>query len=365
MSSSDMPRLRLTSPGDIAQLVPHLLGFPPEESLVLVVVDSGVVAVTARVDLAEVQSQRNLEQLLGRIWARFPGAGAIAMTYTSDHDAGWDTLARVDAHLPWQADRQLMLVDGDTWHVPGGYTGTVDEHGVVAAEAREAGLQKLERRSDLAARLASAEATDELSDEISAVLDRLPAPGDSRRLVKEFSSLLATNLPRPGTARTALSTEDAIAMAILSQNPAVRDVALLSMTRETARQHLQLWCEVVNQTPAYGAERPLLLAGMAAWISGEGALATMALQRAEQAVLPGDPAGVDLLSHVIDQVVPPSTWDGLRPEALAGVPAMVRAAVEKVTAPESPEAWETINAPIRTTRHSPRDTTPPAPGIAI
>jgi len=366
MSSEDIPRIRLSSPGDIAQIVPYLVGFQPEDSLVIVVVDRGVVAVTARVDLDQVQHPQDLTQIIGRIWSRFPGAGAILMAYTSDHDIGWDTLSRADAHLPWQADRQLMLVDGNSWHQPDGTAGVIDRYGPLATQATLGGLGKLEHRADLATRLASAEQTDELSDKVTEVLDRLPEPGDNRRLVSRISELLVANLPeRVGSRRAqTVSSEDAISMAILSQNPAARDVALLAMTRETAAQHLQLWCDVVNRTPAYGSEQPLHLAGMAAWLAGEGALASIALERAEAMALPGDLTRTGILSRLIDQVVPPSTWDTLRGEALANVNALVRAGVANVTPPAS-EAWESVDPPTHTTRHAPRDTAPPAPGIAI
>lgn len=371
MSSTDKPRIRLGGAGDIAQAVPYLIGFQPEESLVIMVLNQGALAVTARVDLADVQSDRTLDQLISRVWTRFPRADAIMLAYTTDHRLGWDTLERADARLPQSAYRQQLLVDGTTWHQPDGTTGTIDNDSPVVAQAAHAGLTKHPHRSDLAAQLASADDSAELLAKVTRVAERLPARSDDRRLINEFSSLLAANLPDPTghQPRPAMSSDDAIALALLSQNPAVREVAMLSMTRETAAQHLQLWCEVVNQTPSYGSEQPLHLAGLAAWLTGEGTLASMALERATATALPGHPRRPelvrDVLGQVIDHVVPPMTWDKLRRQGVDRASGIVRAGVETVTGRETPEPWETVSAPPHTTRHSPRNPSPQAPGIPL
>ena len=49
-----VPTLRVRGPGDLAQAIPYLLGFHPEQSLVLVGLDRHMVTVTARFDLADV-----------------------------------------------------------------------------------------------------------------------------------------------------------------------------------------------------------------------------------------------------------------------------------------------------------------------
>ena len=369
MEVRDIPRTRPRSPGDIAQLVPYLIGFQPEESLVILVIDHGRLAVTARVDLDQMQHQQQLDQLINRIWTRFPGADAIALTYTVDHEAGWDTLTRFSASLPERADRTIMLVDGTTWHQPDGTTGVVDAYGHVATQATVAGLVTHQHRADLAPRLASAEMTRELTATVNRVLDRLPDPADNRRLVNAFTDLLVRNLPAPATdGRTTtrtMSSEDAIAMAILSQNPTVRDVALLALTRDTAEQHLQPWCDVINRTPVYGSEQPLHLAGMAAWIAGEGALATMALERAQALASPGGNSRSQLLNDLIDHVVPPASWEQLRADALTQAHPLVRNAVSGIAPPATGEPWETVNPPVHTTRHASRNPTPPAPGVAL
>ena len=57
MSDTQISRLLLENPGDVAELVPYLVGFTPEESLVIVAIADTQVQVTARADLTDMQQQ--------------------------------------------------------------------------------------------------------------------------------------------------------------------------------------------------------------------------------------------------------------------------------------------------------------------
>ena len=368
MTEHDIPRLRMHHPREVAELIPYLVGFTPEESLVVIVTRNSRVEVTARVDLDDIQGPGATEDLLDRIWDRFPDADAFLVAYTDDHTAGWEMLHRADAHLSDRADRQTMLIDHDTWELPDGETGTIDHSGAIAAQAAGYGLKLRPNRADLKASFASAPDTDQLTTQVANVLDTLPPPRDTDAILGLTSDLLRRNLPRDeteGAGRPAarIPLDDAIKLAVLAQNPSAQSLAVLSITRDNAPEHLALWRDVVNQIPAYGAEAPLYLAGMAAWVSGDGASAVVALDRSLDLNPSGKPTGqVRLLSQLIDQVVPPSNWESIRDNVLADADPRVRAALH-TGAPE-PEVWETITpTPIR--RPEPRDVPPPAPGIAI
>ncbi len=368
MTEHHIPRLQLHHPGEVAELIPYLVGFTPEESLVVVVTRNSRVEVTARVDLDDVQLPGAAEDLLDRIWGRFPDADAFLVAFTDDHTTGWETLHRADAHLARRADRQAMLVDGATWELADGETGTIDAASPIATQAAGYGLKLRPTRADLQAAFTSAPDSDHLATRVDAVLDTLPQPRDTEAILALTSNLLGRNLPKapsdvtqPPQAHVPL--DDAISLAVLTQNPSAQHLALLSITRDNAPEHLALWRNVVNLVPAYGAEAPLYLAGMAAWISGDGASAVVALDRAVDLNPTDQPTGqVRLLSQLIDQVVPPSAWETIRADVLADADPRVRAAIH--TRPAQPEVWETITpTPIR--RPEARDVPPPAPGIAI
>lgn len=368
MSEHEIPRLRMHHPGEVAELIPYLVGFTPDESLVVIVTRTGRVEVTARVDLDDIQQPGATEDLLDRIWARFPDADAFLVAYTDDHTAGWNTLHRADAHLSEMADRQTMLIDADTWELPDGETGTINPDGQIATQAADYGLKLRPNRADLQAAFASAPDTDQLATRVGAVLDTLPRPRDTEAILSLTAGLISRSLPDeparvtdPPQAHVPL--DDAIKLAVLTQNPSAQSLAVLSITRDNAPEHLALWRDVVNQVPAFGAEAPLYLAGMAAWVSGDGASAVVALDRCVDLNHGEQPTGqVRLLSQLIDQVVPPTAWDAIRGDVLAAADPRVRAALR--TTPAEPEVWETITpTPIR--RPEARDVPPPAPGIAI
>lgn len=359
------PRVRVTDPGELTQVIPYLIGFTPEESLAIVVVERGQVAVTARVDIADIQPAGQAEELLDRMWARFPQGSALLIAYTNDRAAGWNLLERCANRLPGGRTLQAMVVDGDTWHLPDGQTGPADRFGPLAAEASFHGLQRLPSRTDLAAGFASPPVTDELITHLDAAMASLPDPTDTTALITRMGDLVRRNLPDPDTDHpfpAPIDTEEALQLAVLAQHPKAREVAMLSMTRTDAREHLTMWRTVVHTVPEFGAEAPLFLAGMAAWVAGEGAAASIALQRTDQAGEPGHYPPARLLDALIDQVVPPSAWEPLRADGLTSADPRVR---EAVTGSHTPKTWETIpQQPLR--QHpQPPEVAPPAPGIAI
>ncbi|MEA5116240.1 MAG: DUF4192 domain-containing protein [Propionicimonas sp.] len=358
-------RVRITSPDEMTQIIPYLIGFTPEESLVIAVIDQGVVAVTARVDIGDVQPQGQAELLLDRMWARFPGADAYMVAYTADPPAGWALLERCADHLAAGVARQTMVVDGDTWHLADGTSGPADRFGPLAAEASFFGLQRLPSRSELVASFASPPDTDELTDKVEAALDKLPQPDEIPAIITRMGELVRRNLPTTSAEQVApfrVEVEDAVQLAVLAQHPKAREVAMLSMTRADAKDHLAMWRTVVNNVPEYGAEAPLFLAGMAAWVAGEGAAASIALDRTLEVGEPGQYPPARLLGELIDQVVPPSAWVALRTDGLANANPLVR---DAVISGHTPAVWESIpQHPIRQ-RPQPPDVAPPAPGIAI
>lgn len=363
MPQQPPPRLRITEPAEVAQIIPYLVGFTPENSLVVSALADGQVQVTARVDLADVQRHGGVEDLLDRIWSRFPGAGAVAVAYTDDHLAGWDVLSRADAWLPYGAT--ALLVDADTWHTPDGTSGPVDPSGSAATQAAQYGLQHLPSRADLEARFASPPDSAQLDRQAAEAIDALPQPGDTTGIVQLTARLIDRNLPTDESEHTSISVRDAVQLSVLAQHPAARDLALLRIDRDHAGQHLALWQNVVQNSPAYGCDMALFVAGMAAWISGDGASATIALERslAAEPAAPGrHPAR--LLEGIIDNVVTPRTWDTLRRDIAEHAHSDVKAALPNPSRATDRQGWPPAPQPSgQRPDHAPRR--PPAPGVTI
>ena len=372
MERQEPATLRITSPAEAAQLIPYLVGFTPEESLVISAIQRGRVEVTARVDLAGVQAFGAVEDLLDRIWDRFPDADGFAVAYTDDHQAGWNLLQRCDGWLPNGCQR--MLIDADTWHTPNGATGTIDNYGTISAQATYHGLPRLDRRADLEARFAGPPDSDQFDHQLGAALAELPAPNDTAKILTATGDLIAHNLPPAAKSgpdphvKTAasLTQTDAIRLSVLAQHPAARDLALLSVDRDNSSQHLALWQGVIRASPAYGADMPLYLAGMAAWVSGDGASATIALERALQTnPQPGAAHPVRLLEGLIDQVVPPTAWPSIRDTVLADADPAVRDAIVTNPVRATHRRWAPIASPLGSRGPEQETHRPPTPGIAI
>lgn len=310
-------RVRASSPGDLLALVPYLLGFAPVESLVLMVIRDGRVLVTARLDLPPVALDEQVAAQLIGIADRAGAGGLVLLAYSSDAASARALLERLLVPLRPVGLLDALYVDGTRfWSLL--CTGDCcPSEGVpydpsthpLAAEAVYAGLTTAAGRADVAALTAGPPETDlagleEVSHLVGAALVEL-SPREAGELMV---SLVSGYLERPRR----LSDVECAQLAILAADVTVRDVAWVAMTRDDVDDHLSLWGQVVGRTIAPWEPAPLCLLGMAAWISGNGALQNCCADRA----LSLDPSYsmAGLLDDINRRVLPPSFWDVLSAE---------------------------------------------------
>jgi hypothetical protein len=93
-----------------------------------------------------------------------------------------------------------------------------------------------------------------------------------------------------------------------------RDAALFAVTRESAREHLRIWSELLRRAPTDQVPVAAVLTAFAAWQSGHGALAWCALDRCFE-VTPDHTLGRGL-AECLTRAVPPSAWG----ESAGGAP---------------------------------------------
>lgn len=310
-------RLRVSSPEDLLGLAPYLLGFTPTESLVLIVIGDGRVLVTARLDLpAPAAHEQVAEQLLG-IADRVDASGLVLLAYSADGEAARALLERLIVPLRPAGLLDALYVDATRWWSLMCTAGCCPSEGVryepaahpMAAEAVYAGLTAAAGRADIVARVSGPPETDvarleQVSHAVGAELVEL-SPQEAGELM---AALVAGYLDQPGP----LSDAECVRLAILAADLTVRDVAWAAMTREDVDDHLSLWGQVVARTIAPWEPAPLCLLGMAAWISGDGALQNCCADRA----LGLDPSYsmAALLDEINRRVLPPSFWDVLSAE---------------------------------------------------
>lgn len=113
-----------------------------------------------------------------------------------------------------------------------------------------------------------------------------------------------------------LDDQDVARLAVNLPTPALRDVVLASLTRESALVDHDLWAAVARRVPEQEATVPLLFAGFTAWLHGHGALAWIAYDRAQDLnptdVSTGAAAALaGILRDFLTQGVPPTAWDRL------------------------------------------------------
>jgi len=305
-------RLAVHTVDDLVGLVPYLIGFHPADSLVVVVLCDGRVEVTARVDLADVVDPDAMAYLFARLFERFPSAEAWVLAYTADEDLAWDTLAAGAALCGVMRLGRLIHVGDTSWRcdTPDGDTGGL---GISSAAVQAAVIGLPLRRSRAELRELVAGPDDREVDELCELFERLATqvaelgPRPARRLLQR--------LLRPGGERV---RADWVRLAVLAADPEAVATLLGSMDAADAAHLVALWTQVVRHCLVPYLPNPLGLLGVASWLTGDGAMAVICLERL-QLVAPASPMAA-LLDVIIAQVLPPSSW----PEHRAALVGAVR-----------------------------------------
>lgn len=333
---SRQPRVRVSSPADVLAVVPHLLGFHPGNSLVVM----GVGRPRARVQLAfrydlpdppdaihaadiaehaaEVLRHRRLSTVIGVGY----GPGALV---TPVADALGAALRQAGLRL-----HELMRVeDGRYWSYLCRNPQCCPAEGVpfdvranpAAAAMTVAGLVAYPDRAALAGTLApvtgaaarsmeqathrARERAADLIAQASSSSSSGPGAGQGTRLpVDEGRRAVQEAIGTYRAGGRLLADEPVAWLTVVLAHLAVRDDAWARMDAEYRAAHLRLWTDVVRRAaPAY-LPAPASLLAFTAWQSGEGALANIAIDRA----LAADPGYslAQLLRDIMDAGVPPS-----------------------------------------------------------
>lgn len=312
MSISETPaRLAVRTVDDLVGLVPYLIGFHPRESLVVIVLRDGRVEVTARADLAEVAGPDPLAYLIGRLFDRFPTAEAWFLVYSDDEELAWDVLSTCAALCGVMRLGRVIHVTAEQWRAdaPGGATGSVRVSSA-AVEAAVIGLPVRRSREELEALVAGPDDAEvdelfELFDRVSTEVAEL-SPRSRRRLLQR--------LLRRGGERV---RADWVRLAVLVAEPEAAVGLVAELRSEDAAHLVSVWTQVVRHCLVPYLPTPLGLLGAAAWLTGDGAMASICLERIIR-VDPGSPLA-RLLDAIVGEVLPPSAWPDSRRRLVSGL----------------------------------------------
>ena len=326
---TDKLPVRATGPADLLALVPSLLGFHPEDSVVVLTVGDATQPFHARVDLpTDPVGVEDLAAHLAEVAAR-NGVTRLAVVVYSD-DAG---LAEAVTH---ELDSRLLRTcadlvcavraDGERWwplagRVTGRVAGPVAGPGTaydvgshpLMAQAVMDGTVVLGNRQELADTLVGSDPDE--ADEVAAMADEvLLCLATRQRLVTE-GRWVRDRVCRFLDDGERLDSHDVARLATLvTASVEIRDVAWAEMDHDNAGRHVDLWRDVVRRVPVELRAASAALLGFAAWLSGHGALAWCAVDCAQDAEPGHSLAG--LLTQALAGALPPSVWRPFPRDAL-------------------------------------------------
>jgi hypothetical protein len=322
------PRIRVESVAGFLAVIPHLLGFHPSRSMVVVGLDGphGRVKLAFRYDLPDPpDAARSREiadhaaavlrkrQITTAIAAGY-GAGTlvtpVAGTLRSALPAAGITLRdllRVEDQRYWSyvcQDPCCCPPDGVSFDGPAHpAAAALAAAGIEASQDRVSLARTLARPAGAAAGLASqaiARALHRAGDLIAA------ADGtDAMRPVVDAGRAAVRAAIGTYRASGQITDDDQLAwLAVTVADVRVRDDAWARMDPEHRAAHRRLWTDVLRRATEPYVPAPASLLAFTAWQSGDGALANIAIERA-LAAEPGY-SMAHLLGQALDAGLPPS-----------------------------------------------------------
>jgi hypothetical protein len=341
-NQSDQDPLVIRSPEEAVSAVPYMLGFHPEDSLVVLGYGGPHGACALRIDLPS--SARDADEVAGQVAGllvqnEFPQA--LLVGYGHDEDVATLLMAARAALGEHDIEvREALRVEKDRWWsylctdpecCPADGTPFDIRATVVAAQATVAGQVVLADRAELARTVASLggmartslqQATrraesrlyEWLGDEADPESLRERMIDEGLPLVRELLEL-ARDLSA-GELSELLGDDEVAWLGLLLTHVRVRDEAWVRIDPDQAEIHVELWRHVMRRVEERYVPAPACLLAYAAFISGDGGLANVALDRAVDA----DPhySMALLLRDLMQLGVPPAKARlRMSPESLA------------------------------------------------
>jgi hypothetical protein len=327
------------SPADLLAVVPCVLGFHPEDSLVLLTLGEADNKFHARVDLPrEPDDLAAVVAQLRDVATRNGVRRCVLVAYSDDQCASQELFERLRASLEDAGVDvvEAIRADGDRWYSLTGCThsccpaeGTpydVSAHPFTAQSVVD-GQVTLSSRQELADSLIGTDpdAVEAVGDAADAAMLRLqaaarhplgpPAPEALRGHLVQEGQWVAGRVRAFLADRVPLDNGEAGRMLVALVIIEIRDVAWAEMTRANADRHVDLWRDLVRRGPYDLLAAPSALLGFAAWLSGDGALAWCAVERCQE--VEPDYRLASLLTDALAGGVPPSRWEPVGKDALS------------------------------------------------
>jgi hypothetical protein len=295
------------TPEDVVAAVPIVLGFVPDESVVMLT-HGAEHPFHARVDLPTGgRHRRECSEALLAPALRHRVSAVVFVLYTADVALARGcakTLLRTFARSGVEVIA-VLRVDGGRWFSfsPGrrdegpGQACDVSGH-AFTARAVASGRVMLSSRAELAATVA---ADGPASDAVAAAAHGWDAldPADEPAWALSTVGRLVAEVAQPDPATTAR-------LLLGLRLPEVRDAVLGSLDRSSADLVLPLLSALVRAAPPDLVAPVASTLAFAAWLAGDGALAWCAVERADTGTEPCSLAGH--VARALELAMPPAVW---------------------------------------------------------
>lgn len=326
---TSLPELRLREPADVLAAVPYLLGFHPTDSVVVMAVRGTRLLLNARVDAPPIGSTpaeiRDIVDDIVRLVRRQGATGAVIIGYGTPEQVTPAVQAmqtglsvnrvRVLDALRVTGDRYWSYVCQRPECCPAEGTVFDSSSSPVAATATLSGLVALPDRAALVeqvapvgglARIAMRQATERAGDRMVTLLrSASDEAGAVEAIERERNQAMADALDRCRAGGT-LDDDEAAWLAMLLSTAPLDSPYWITITSDLSARatHRALWSDLVRRVEPDLVPEPGTLLAFTAWCDGDGALASVALER----VLAVDPGYelAKLLSETLARGVPPS-----------------------------------------------------------
>ena len=316
--TDDIPVFTAHDIPDLINTLPTLFGFTPEDSLVAI----GTYGPRHRMGFRlrmDMPAKEHIGLAAGQVvthLAHQRAEGAIIIAVTHQTDVAGQLVPQIERRLGTIQPVVSVWADGKRYWTtfeecdPAGRPYETSEHHLAVVQAIAGGQEILPNRAALAAKLDPESGprriwlnhgAETVAEQVAAALNTRPDLAVEEIAMTDLAPALEAAL-----ARRRLTDDQALRLAVWATTVPVRDALWALITPDNARDMVGLWSHVARYAPPWMSPASLCLAGFASWLSGDGALALIAAERA----LVIDPlypmAG--LLIQMLEQGVPPSAW---------------------------------------------------------
>lgn len=305
---------------DLLNTLPTLFGFTPTESLVAVATSGARrrFGFRLRVDIPAEEHIDELASLVARHLRHQGAEGAILFAVTQRQELAAILLSAVERVLEEIELVVSVRADGSRYWTTepsfpaDGIRYETSDHHLAVVQAIAAGQQILPDRQALVDRFRPVSgprrrwlehAADAVLAQVVPIIGRATGAEVSQVGLAQVGPIIDTAL-----AGETLTDDDVVRFSVWVSSVAVRDEVWARMTRDNASDMLQMLVHVSRSAVPPFEPAVLSLAAVAAWLTGDGAQALIAVERA----LAADPSYsmAQLMLDLLEAGVPPAAWNG-------------------------------------------------------